>query len=82
MEIQVLSSTQPGLAVVDPHRRQPDSRLAIVAGGDEFFGLGRMYELLRGDSKVEVHVFRQLDEAERWLDLPAGYGGPLERVYP
>ncbi len=69
-------------ADVDPHLPQPDSKLAIVASSDEFFGLGRMYEMLRGNSKVEIHVFRQLDEAERWLELPAGYGDQLEKVYP
>ena len=32
--------------------------------------------------KVEVRVFRQLDEAERWPELTAGHGHPLEKVYP
>lgn len=32
--------------------------------------------------KVEVRVFRQLDEAERWPEFTAGHGHPLEKVYP
>ncbi len=69
-------------ADVDPHLSDSDSRLAIVATRDEFFGLGRMYEMLRDESSMEVRVFRQLDEAERWLELPKGYGDQLEKIYP
>jgi hypothetical protein len=52
---------------VDP--RVGESRLAIVAPRDELFGLGRMYEFLRGDSPVDVRVFRERKEAELWLGL-------------
>ena len=38
--------------------------------------------MLRGDAKMEVRVFRQLDDAQRWLELTAGYDDQLERVYP
>lgn len=69
-------------ADVDPHLSDSDSKLAIVATRDEFFGLGRMYEMLRDESSMEVRVFRQLDEAERWLELPKGYGDQLEKIYP
>jgi hypothetical protein len=44
------------------------SRLAIVAPSDVTYGLSRMYELLRGDEgPEEVHVFRDVTEAKRWL---------------
>ncbi len=32
--------------------------------------------------KVEVRVFRRLDEAERRPEFTAGHGDPLEKVYP
>jgi hypothetical protein len=47
---------------VDP--RVDHGKLAIVAAQGEIFGLGRMYEILRSDSPVEVRVFRQRDEAK------------------
>jgi hypothetical protein len=52
---------------VDP--RLDQGKLAILAGDEEIFGLGRMYEILRSDSPVEVRVFRRRDEAELWLGL-------------
>jgi hypothetical protein len=56
------------------------SRMAIVAPRDEFFGLGRMYEMLRAPSPVEFRVFRAPGEAERWLGLPGGYASELTDV--
>ncbi len=52
---------------VDP--RLDQGKLAIVAAHEEIFGLGRMYEIPRSDSPVEVRVFRQRDEAKLWLGL-------------
>jgi len=56
------------------------ARIAMAAPGDEFFGLGRMYQALRSDSPVEVGVFRELAAAEAWLDLPAGYRDDLTGI--
>lgn len=56
------------------------ARLAIAAPSDEFFGLGRMYEMLRGGSPVDVAVFRTLPEAESWLELPDDYEARLTDV--
>lgn len=45
-------------------------RVAIVAPGDEAYGLGRMYQANRAmqpGSRVEVAVFRGRAEAEWWL---------------
>jgi hypothetical protein len=67
---------------VDPKLEAPDARVAIVAVTDEFFGLGRMYQMLRGESQVDVRVFRDLAEAEDWLGLPADYRAGLEQVQP
>ena len=60
---------------VDPKLGDCSGKVAIVAPTPEFFGLGRMYELLRRESKVEVRVFREMAEAEAWLGLPEGYAG-------
>ena len=45
------------------------TRLAIVAPNDAVYGVSRMYEMLRGDGvPEEISVFRDVDEAMRWLD--------------
>ena len=46
------------------------SKVAIVAVTDEAFGVARMYQGVRGAVPYEVRVFRELVEAQRWLDLP------------
>ena len=56
------------------------AKMALVADSDEFFGLGRMYEMLRDPSPVEVRVFRDRGDAEEWLGLPADYMERLEDV--
>ena len=56
---------------------EPGAKTALVATNDEFFGLGRMYQLLRDGSPGEFEVFRSLAEAERWLGLPSGYAETL-----
>lgn len=56
------------------------ARLALVAENPEFFGLGRMYQILRDPSPVEVSIFGTADEAERWLGLPADYRARLRDV--
>ncbi len=49
-----------------------ESRVAIYAPGDLFFGLSRMYETFRSSSSpVQIRVFRALDEARTWLGIPA-----------
>ena len=49
------------------------SRFAIVAPEDLGFGLGRMFQAYREmakESRKEVGVFRTLEEAFAWLDIP------------
>ena len=46
------------------------TRVALVAPTAVAFGMGRMYELLRGtvrNTTEEIQVFREFDEAVRWL---------------
>lgn len=57
----------------DPDRR---SKFAIIAPSDVAFGMGRMYASMRGtqtESTKEVGVFRTLDEALEFLEIP----GPI-----
>ena len=45
------------------------TRLAIVAPGDEVFGVARMYQSLRSDdAPEEIAVFREIATAIAWLD--------------
>lgn len=52
------------------------SRIAIVAGGDLTFGLSRMYQAFRSESVNEIVVFRDLEEACAWLEVPVPQGAP------
>jgi hypothetical protein len=52
------------------------TKVAIVASTEMAYGMGRMYELMRStdeNSSEEIRVFRDYDEALRWLrqDKPA-----------
>jgi hypothetical protein len=50
-------------------KRPEDSRVAIVAPGDLYYGLSRMYEAFRRSSPVEIRVFRELGEARAFLGI-------------
>ncbi len=42
---------------------------AIVVSSDVAFGMARMLENLRHEARDEVRVFREAEEARRWLGL-------------
>lgn len=46
----------------------PQAHRAIVVRSDLGFGMSRMYELLRRDLTETIRVFRDVEEARRWLD--------------
>jgi hypothetical protein len=48
---------------------QPGTRRALVAPSDIAFGMARMFAVYAERSGQEVRVFRDLAEAERWLEL-------------
>ncbi len=52
-----------------------ESRVAILATSDVAFGLARMYLSFRGDSTVELEVFRGRAAALEWLRLPEDTAG-------
>lgn len=45
------------------------SRRAVVVASDVAFGMARMYQILTDASPDELEVFRDLDEALRWLGV-------------
>ncbi len=45
------------------------SRRAIVAEKDIYFGMARMYEMLRDIEPDQIKVFRDMAEARRWLGV-------------
>ena len=45
----------------------PGARRAIVVASDVAFGMARMYQILVEQSPQEFEVFRDIDEALRWL---------------
>ena len=47
----------------------PEARRAFVAPADVVFGMARMYEMLLGEQKSNIAVFRRAEEAERWLHI-------------
>jgi len=53
----------------DTDHRPGDSQVAIVAPGDLFFGLSRMYEAYRDGAGLRMRIFRSLAEARTWLGL-------------
>ena len=48
---------------------QSTNKLAIVASANYIFGMARMYEILSSETAEQIQVFRDLETAERWLDL-------------
>jgi hypothetical protein len=54
--------------IARPLLLSPKARRAFVVQSDLGFGMSRMYELLRRDLVETIRVFRDVDQAERWLD--------------
>jgi hypothetical protein len=53
--------------VARPLVLSPESRRAVVVPSDLGFGMARMYEMLREDRGGAVRVFRDYEEARRWV---------------
>jgi len=45
----------------------PSVRVALVCSSDLMYGISRMYQSLSNVANVDVEIFREIDEAERWL---------------
>ncbi len=47
-----------------------DFKLAIVVSGALEFGMGAMYEMMSRENNMNVRIFRDLDRAKEWLQIP------------
>jgi len=54
----------------------PGSRRALVAESEAIFGMARMYELVSERGGSVVRVFRHMDAALGWLELPGDFQAP------
>ena len=66
-DIAVSSDLVVALAKATPN--VPGAKRAIVVASDVAFGMARMFQIIREDAPEEVRVFRDIDEARRWLGL-------------
>jgi len=66
-EVRVGASGIREVAALNPFGA--GARRAVVVGSDVVFGLARMYQMLTESSPDEVEIFRDLDEALRWLGV-------------
>lgn len=55
--------------LVDSEEGAVAKRVALVAPSNVVYGVARMYQMMRGDRTAQtLHVFRERQEAEAWLD--------------
>lgn len=47
------------------------SKCAILAESNVVFGVSRMWKSLSGNVQINSNVFRKLDDALHWLEIPA-----------
>jgi hypothetical protein len=53
-----------------PPTYSPASRRAVVVPSEMGYGMARMYELIQDGESGQIRVFRNREEAERWLGDP------------
>jgi hypothetical protein len=71
-EVTGLSVTSEGMhAIARANLFGAGSRRAIVAEQDAYYGLARMFQLLRDSAPEQIGVFRGRHEAHAWLGLAA-----------
>lgn len=68
--------------VARPPALSSKSRRAFVVSDDPGFGLGRMFEQMRGADTGETLICRDLDEAEHWLAREAWIASARRRRDP
>ena len=49
------------------------SKCAVVASEDLFYGFSRMWEAISADTKLTKEVFRDINDAVRWLDMESKF---------
>lgn len=50
-------------------------RIAIVSSTDFVFGMTRIYEIMMEEAPPEIHTFRNIRDATKWLDIPESVVG-------
>ncbi|MDH3497054.1 MAG: hypothetical protein OER21_09835 [Gemmatimonadota bacterium] len=77
-ELQVTPNGVQLMAAMDSRdaAQLGDHHMALVANEDVVVGMARMYAAFTADHLPRVGVFRSLDEALRWLGLPADLRPP------
>jgi len=61
------ATVQQAVAKFKPVAHKRLRKVAVVAPADVVFGVARMYEMMRPDSKSPYHVFRDFETAREWL---------------
>ena len=69
-EIRAMGSAHRGIA-----NRRGNARVAVLVGDDLTYGLARMYEAMGLPPKLQMQVFRDVDEAEAWVSFPPSERG-------
>ena len=69
IDAEILLSTtevKEGAEVARSLSNQPE-RIAVVAPGEVTYSISRIFKVFRESSATKIQVFRDLDEARRWL---------------
>ena len=61
------ATVQQAVAKFKPVADKRLRKVAVVAPADVVFGVARMYEMMRPDSKSPYHVFHDFEAAREWL---------------
>jgi len=78
-DVKVPGTVIRDAARVDGPPRRPDGmrKAAILVSTDVAFGMMRMLAVFRERPGLTVDVFRDLEEAKAWLELPPEIGDPF-----
>ena len=58
--------------IIENTDRIGPSRHAVVVGSDRAYGMSRMFEVFSQETAVDVRIFRDLDEARKWMIEESG----------
>ncbi|MCK4549033.1 MAG: STAS/SEC14 domain-containing protein [Candidatus Krumholzibacteria bacterium] len=53
--------------IIENTDRIGQSRHAVVVGSNRAYGMSRMFEVFSQETAVNVRIFRDLDEARKWM---------------
>lgn len=72
MEVTVNGQRRLGMMAESRGDALRGGRVAMVAADDLCFGMFRMWEMIRPDLDYELRVFRDFDEAKKWIEHGTG----------